>query len=237
MSSPDDDHARSGQASPSGADSAPPAGPDGASAPPDAPPRVRYRRRRRLHAGVFAVAVLLVLGLGAAAGASVAGLWQWPGQGSADGSPEPAECPQPTAPAASVEQSEINVYNSTDRRGLAAGVAQGLRSRGFPVLAVDNDPLDAGVQEPAQVRHGPQGLQAARTVAAQVDGAVLVDDGRTGAAVDLVLGAGYRQLRGPAQAAEQLQPEPLPAGCTPAPPPSEPTPSADGSPTTSPPAP
>lgn len=235
MSSPDDDHARSGQGSASGAASGPPVGPDGSSPPADAPPRGRYRRRR-LHAGVFAVAVLLVLVLGAAAGASVAGLWQWPGQGSADGSPEPAECPPPTAPAAPVEQSEVNVYNSTDRRGLAAGVAQGLRSRGFPVLAVDNDPLDAGVQEPAQVRHGPQGLEAARTVAAQVDGAVLVDDGRTGAAVDLVLGAGYQQLRGPAQAAAQLQGEPPPAGCSPAP--STPTPSAADDPSaTSPPAP
>lgn len=226
MTSPDES-ARSGQElSPAGA--------------VGAPPRVRYRHRHRLHAAVFAVAVLLVLAFGAAAGGYVAGLWGWPGRDSAAGSPEPGECPTPTAPAAAVEQAEVNVYNSTNRRGLAAGVAQGLRSRGFPVLAVDNDPLDAGVQESAQVRHGPQGLPAARTVAAQVDGAVLVDDGRDGAAVDLVLGAGYQQLRGPAQAAEQLQPQAAPAGCTPAPAPTSSTPGtpapAEGDGTTSPPA-
>lgn len=228
MASPDDS-ARSGQEPPS-------SGADGA------PPRVRYRHRHRLHAAVFAVAVLLVLTFGAAAGAYVAGLWEWPGGEPAAQSPEPGECPPPAAAAAAVEQAEVNVYNSTNRRGLAAGVAQGLRSRGFPVLAVDNDPLGAGVQEPAQVRHGPQGLPAARTVAAQVDGAVLVDDGREGATVDLVLGAGYQQLRGPAQAAEQLQPQAAPAGCTPAPAPSTATPGTsapaegDGT-TTSPPAP
>jgi hypothetical protein len=115
-------------------------------------------------------------------------------------------------PAAEVK---VNVYNATDRRGLAARVAGQLEQRGFRIRKVDNDPAERQVTGAAEVRHSDHGADAARTVAAQVAGVVVVPDQRPGASVDLVLGAGFTGLVPTAEAAAALTPtpEPRPAGC------------------------
>jgi hypothetical protein len=119
----------------------------------------------------------------------------------------------PSSPAPA--EVRVNVYNATDRRGLAAKVAGQLERRGFDVRKVDNDPLGRTVTGAAEVRHGDDGAAAARTVAAQVGPVVAVPDGRPGGSVDLVVGTGFTALVAPAEAAAALSPSPspTPAGC------------------------
>lgn len=184
--------------------------------------RDRARRRRaRRRAAIFALIVLLVMGTGVYAAGLFQGAWSWPpfGGGTAS-SPSGTPCPSLTRTAAPPRDVRVRVYNATDRSGLAARVASQLQSRGFAVPEIDNDPAGGTVTEPAQVRYGPQGLAAARAVAAQVPGAVLVDDGREGSDVDLALGAGYGdRLASSDTVATLTTPVPVtgtPDGCVPA---------------------
>ncbi|GAB7191636.1 hypothetical protein NUM3379_23440 [Kineococcus sp. NUM-3379] len=172
--------------------------------------RARLRRVRRQRA-VFALVVLAVFALGAAAALVATGRWSPFGE-QAQARPT---CTTPAAPApAAPADVRVEVLNSTDRRGLAATVAEELRGRGFTVTRVGNS--DGGpVPEPAAVRHAPAAAPAARAVAARLGGAVLVEDP---AAVDvvLVLGEGYQQLA-PEDALAPLPPPPAPACAAPRP--------------------
>jgi len=181
------------------------------------PPGVGGRRpvrrsRRGSHLGIL----LLVLVLTAA----LAGAGWWLTQRDDD---EPAAaktrptCPEPS-PAPTVVAPKavtVNVYNATKRRGLAGTVATELRKRGFRVGEVDNDPLERKVTGAAEVRSSTQGVDAARTVIAQVGTVVAIPDQRTDTTVDLVLGAGFTALQSRADAAAALSPTPqaVPAGC------------------------
>lgn len=191
----------------------------------------RAARRRRRQAASFALVVLVVLGVGVGAFGVYRGWWTGPlgsNEGSATAAAKP--CPTPTVTAAPVGDVTVRVLNATDRRGLAGAVARELRKRGFDVSDVGNDARGAKVPETAQVRHGPEGLLAARTVAAQIPGAKLVDDGREGFIVDLSLGSAYKTMT-PAKEAAKLTapaPAPSPSGCVPV------TPSATSSATPSP---
>ena len=117
--------------------------------------------------------------------------------------PKPVAAPAPKAV-------HVNVYNSTTRNGLAARVASELRSRGFVVVRVANDPLHRHVTGVAELRHSDRGVAAARTVAAHVGAVVDVPDSRKDATVDVVVGAGFVALRTPAQAAIALKAAPKP---------------------------
>ena len=128
--------------------------------------------------------------------------------------------PSPSAaaklpPPVAARTVRMNVYNATDRSGLAGAVSAVMAQRGFRVVTVANDPAGRRVTAAAEVRHGPRGLAAARTVAAHVDGqVVLVPDRRPDASVDLVVGAAWRAARTPAAAAAALTamaPKPAPA--------------------------
>lgn len=151
---------------------------------------------------------------------AVLGVTGWQMQsGAADDVREKAtrSCPTPS-PAPTVvpaRQVTVNVYNATDRRGLAARVAGELKKRGFRVGKIDNDPTRRTVTGPAEVRSSTAGVDAARTVAAQVGDVVSVPDRRPDASVDLVLGAGFTRLLPPADAAAALSPspQPVPSGC------------------------
>jgi hypothetical protein len=172
---------------------------------------VRRGRRRRV------TPLLVVLVVVAAVGAGY--YWVTVRDGAttaADPSPT-RSCPAPS-PLPSVvpaNRVRVNVYNATDRRGLAATVATQLRRRGFVVGKVDNDPAKRTVTGVAEVRSSTTGAGAARTVGAQVGTFVTVPDQRPDASVDLVLGAGFRGLRSPQQAAAAASPtpSPRPAGC------------------------
>ncbi len=176
----------------------------------------RVRRRRR-QAASFVLVVLLVLGAGVAAAGVYSGWWNWPpagGQDEVTPTPPPV-CPTPTVTAAAPSEVSVRVLNSTDRSGLAGAVAAELQARGFTVTHIGNDAGDVVVAEAAVVRHGPEGLMAARTVAAQIRGATLVDDGRAGAEVEVSIGDGFVDLLPTEEAAALLTPAPVesPTGC------------------------
>ncbi len=156
------------------------------------------------------VAVLLLGGAGTAA-------W-WFGiradpAATATGCPSSTVAPTVTVgpPALGASRVTVNVFNATDRKGLATTVATELRSRHFTVVKVANDPLGRKVAGTAEVRAGSHGRSAAVTVASQVQGAVLVPDRREDATVDLVIGATYTALRTPVQVRAALKAAAKPA--------------------------
>lgn len=179
----------------------------------------RAARVRRAQTSFFAVLVLVVLGAGVTAAGVYQGWWAWPPWDGEDGPAAPVAaatstaCPTPEVTAAPVADVVLAVLNGTRRPGLAAATAEALRARGFTVGSIGND--TSPVEQVALVRHGPAGLPHARTVAAQIDGAELVDDGREGTAVELSLGAGFTGLRPPEEADALTRPAPVesPAGC------------------------
>jgi LytR cell envelope-related transcriptional attenuator len=105
----------------------------------------------------------------------------------------------------------LNVYNSTNRNGLARKTANQLASRGFTIGSVKNDPTTRAVKIPAEVRYGPKGALAARVVVAEVIGARLVKDKRTSTDVDIALGAAFQHLASAAQVKAALSPKPSPS--------------------------
>jgi len=91
----------------------------------------------------------------------------------------------------------VNVYNATDRSGLAARTASDVRKRGFKVVTVANDPLQRTIPGPAEVRYGTAGASESKLVLALVKGAKAVRDARPDASVDLVLGEKFKALAAP----------------------------------------
>jgi hypothetical protein len=102
-----------------------------------------------------------------------------------------------TAPAAAAPRPAdvtVNVYNATDRQGLAARTATDVRKRGFVVATVANDPLQRTVAGVAEVRFGASGVARAKVVLTLVKGAKTVRDSRPDGTVDLVLGEKFTAL-------------------------------------------
>jgi len=125
---------------------------------------------------------------------------------SSTGSRKPTGKPT-KAPAAALPLPRtitVNVYNATTRTGLALSTSLELAARGFKTGSVANDPAKKIIAASAEVRYGPSGAVAAKVVAAQVVGAVMVPDHRKDASVDFVLGDGYVALASPQQAAAAL---------------------------------
>lgn len=190
--------------------------------PPGSGARKPVRRGvGRAPVGTLALMVVLTVGLAGTA------WWISRGDPGADvvATTRPG-CPTPGPPPAVGPPGAIrlNVYNATERRGLATRVAAQLRRRGFRVERVDDDPLRRTVRGAAEVRFGPAGARPARTVVAQlapsgqVGAAAEVGsapDKRRGGSVDLVLGTAFAGLRPPAEAAAAAQPtpQPVPSGC------------------------
>jgi hypothetical protein len=114
-------------------------------------------------------------------------------------------CTTTTQPVLKPASVTVNVYNSTDRNGLAAKTAAEVAKRGFKVKAVANDPLDKGVTGTAEVRYGKAGKAHAKLVLALVKGAKAVQDDRKDVSVDLVLGSKFTALVKPAKASNAAQ--------------------------------
>ncbi|MGW4803605.1 LytR C-terminal domain-containing protein [Kitasatospora sp. NPDC004272] len=137
---------------------------------------------------------------------------------AASGAPAPVPSdtavPQPAAV-------KVNVYNATDKSGLAARTADELRKRGFVVDKVGNAPAALANKVPgsAQILSGPGGLGAATLLLSQVAAATSTEDGRADATVDFVIGDTFNALADPAQAAAALaeltkpSPSPEPGHC------------------------
>ncbi|GAA5030238.1 hypothetical protein GCM10023258_27320 [Terrabacter aeriphilus] len=145
----------------------------------------RYGVRRQRRSTIVIAIVLLSLG----------GAFYYASTYFRDTTPQPGPCTTvpPVDPLRPADVS-LNVYNSTNRRGLAAAVAKGARTRGFTVKAIGNDPKDAGVKQVAQIRFGPEGAASARLLKTHVPQAVYVNDKRKGDTVDLVVGQAWKSF-------------------------------------------
>jgi hypothetical protein len=166
-----------------------------------------YRRRRRRRALITLICVILVLAGTLTYAASYVQGWV--------GDPEPkavinASCfADPTLTPGGVT---LNVYNASDRTGLAAAVARSLEKKGFRVSTVDNDPHGKTILTVGEIRTGPRGAAGAVLVSKRLAGAKIVQDDRADASVDLVLGKKYRALSTPpaVRATKGTAPTPTP---------------------------
>lgn len=96
---------------------------------------------------------------------------------------------------------KINVYNATDRPGLAEGVATDFENREFivvnkPTIRQANDPLKKKVEDVAVLRFGPKAFGAAWVLRAYflAEAKAEFDPNRKDDVVDVVLGSQYKQL-------------------------------------------
>lgn len=94
----------------------------------------------------------------------------------------------------SPSQVEVNVYNATDRDGLAARVAEQLKKRGFDVKTVANDPKRADLEGAGELRYGSNGRKGAGLVAQHTGEFQKKQDVRKRTSVDVVLGPTFTQL-------------------------------------------
>lgn len=136
---------------------------------------------------------------------------------SGGSSSEPIPCVTvtvtPGAGVPSPSQVTTNVYNATDRTGLAATTAEELQKRGFVIGTIDNDPLSKTVTVSAEIRHGPSGESAARLMSFYFPGSILVNDNRKDATIDTVIGSAFTAVAAQSQVdAAIAAPSPSPSG-------------------------
>ena len=173
------------------------------------------RRRRRGRAFSVLLVGIAALVIGAAVGWSLTNHGDDPTtttprpapgcpspQVSTSGSPgaSPSTSAKPPAspkPLPSPSSITVDVFNATDRQGLAKTTAKQLGQRGFVIGDVANDPLKDKITGTAVVRYGPKGKNQAKVVAAQVPDSKLVNDKRTDKTVSLALGEAYTNARHP----------------------------------------
>ncbi|MEP7162048.1 MAG: LytR C-terminal domain-containing protein [Dermatophilaceae bacterium] len=117
-----------------------------------------------------------------------------PGSSEAVSSPT-SSCSTAQLPA--VSSITVNVYNGTDRAGLAGITARTLREQGFVVAQVGNDPLGKQVAGVAEIRYGTEGEAQAQTLALRLPGATMAPDGRKGGTVDVAVGEGFTAVGTP----------------------------------------
>ncbi len=124
--------------------------------------------------------------------------------------------PVKTKPLPDESKIKINVYNGTNRTGLASAAADDFRSRKFTIGQVKDTARYNGI---AQIRFGPNELAAASVVNAYFlgDADMQFNIKRNDNVIDVVLGAQYRALGTPTdvhQAIAQLgNPSPPPGTC------------------------
>lgn len=94
------------------------------------------------------------------------------------------------------QQINVNVYNATDRIGLANTVKLDFEYRKFHVVKTGNNPLGKPVSDVAVLRYGPKMVGAAYVIDAYFlnDAVHQYDPKRTDDTVDVVLGGGFKQL-------------------------------------------
>ncbi|MFG3202438.1 LytR C-terminal domain-containing protein [Streptomyces sp. NPDC048192] len=101
----------------------------------------------------------------------------------------------------------VNVYNATDRTGLAKDTADALKKRGFKIGDVGNasKQFDKKVKS-AGILLGPASARNSSlpVLGTQLAGAEQRTDGRKGTDLDLVIGDGFKGLAQPAAARQAL---------------------------------
>jgi hypothetical protein len=157
---------------------------------------LEFRARRQRRAAVTIAVVLL----------SLAGAFYYASTYFRETAPQPGPCTTEVAlPPLLPKDVSINVLNATNRRGLALSTSKTAAQRGFKIASVGNDPRNKAIKEPAQIRHGPDGVDSAKLLAQHIKGAKLVKDKRKGDTIDLVLGNGWKAF-GPVPAASSVGP-------------------------------
>ncbi|MBO0841146.1 MAG: envelope integrity protein Cei [Sciscionella sp.] len=179
-----------------------------------------YRRRRPLPA----LAALIVLGVATivvwvtvvhTSGNSTAGAeCNAPTVKAARGKPAP-QAGQVLAPDAlhkttplPAGQIQVKVLNGGTKRGEASIVSTTLQQLGFSQAASpSDDPLypNGGLDCPAQIRFGPNGAGAARTISLLAPCSQLVRDNRQDASVDFSIGTKFTDLSPGVDARQLLQ--------------------------------
>ncbi|MFF3502037.1 LytR C-terminal domain-containing protein [Streptomyces sp. NPDC003247] len=176
-------------------------------------PRMRPHRRRGRLVGVV-VGCGAVLGVAGWGTVQLIDVFSGGGEASAAGSgtacsvrsgatatASPAALPRPA-------QITVNVFNATTRSGLAKTTADELKKRGFVIGEVGNagkeyDKKVAGtgvLLGPASSLNTSLPVLATQLTTAERR----TDAARTGTAIDLILGNGFKALTGQAQAAQAL---------------------------------
>jgi hypothetical protein len=91
---------------------------------------------------------------------------------------------------------KVNVYNATDKIGLANSVKLDFEYRKFHVVKTGNNPLGKPVPGVALLRYGPKAVGASYVINAYFlnDAVPEYDPKRTDDSVDVVLGSDFRQL-------------------------------------------
>jgi hypothetical protein len=176
-----------------------------ALSPPDGAPRrpSRSRPRSQIRLRRALPALVLLLGLSVLAG----GVWLRVLDRVDAGASPAAACGPGSTATLDARRIQVRVYNATTREGLARSVSDQLRSRGFTVITIANDPLIdiRDVRGSAEVRYGPKGAKQADVVRRQVPGAKVFRDAREDAVVDLALGPAYKRLATAAELAKGRQ--------------------------------
>jgi len=115
---------------------------------------------------------------------------------SARGARSPAATCVPFDPkVVTPENTQVNVYNASNRTGLAGSVSRNLRDRGFVIGKVANDPSPRAAPKVAEVRYGPKGTAQAKLLRSTLPkGTAMVKDKRKVTTVDLALGAKFTAL-------------------------------------------
>jgi hypothetical protein len=133
---------------------------------------------------------------------------------TATASQDPYPCPPAGSMPVAANQITVKVFNASTRVGLAGATAASLTERGFIVASAENAAVTYDGK--ARIIFGVAGVAQAYTLAAHIDGAVLVKDARADASVDLALGAEFAGLN-PTDAIVLDPAVPLvaPPGCTP----------------------
>jgi LytR cell envelope-related transcriptional attenuator len=173
-------------------------------------PRMRPPRRRgRLVAAV--VASLAVLGLLGWGTLQLIDVFTGGKKGTVAASK--AGCRTKAAPAAQVRalpkpgDITVNVYNATQRTGLAKDTADALKKRGFKIGAVGNaaKEFDKKVKGTG-ILLGPADARntSLAVLATQLTGAQQRTDTRKGATVDLIIGDAFKGLTTPTAAQQAL---------------------------------
>lgn len=170
------------------------------------------RRRHRRQTLTFLGAFALVIVVGLLAWLTYLGWVPWPFGGAVNVTQTACTRSEPLPP----KKITLRVYNGSERRGLAGQVAVQLKAFGFNVQETGNDPLEAKLRTPIEIRHGDSGDLAALTTTAYLSGRVrdVVDD-RLSDSVDVVLGPAFTRVhtrREVAQALAGLTPR-LPLTC------------------------
>lgn len=165
----------------------------------DRPPVRPRSGRRPLPPLIF----LLVLAL-----AGLAVWWNVLEQDSERREAKAAACATAEAAPPSLDPTTISVrvHNDTDQGGLAQKVADQLKSRGFTVAEVANDPSDRVTEGTGEVRYGRRGAEKAAFLKVFLPDAGEYMDTRATEQVDLVIGPEFTVLSTPEEVAAALVP-------------------------------